>query len=54
MQQTMNKKEFSQREKMYQKGLKDIESLSPEIREQWEILITTHPWVTKNMSKPKI
>lgn len=51
MQQNLNNSLLSLREKMYKKGLKDIESLSPEMREQWEILINTHPWIKKNMSE---
>lgn len=51
MQQTLNNSLPSQREKMYQRGLKNIESLSPEMRKQWEILIKTHPWVKEDMSE---
>lgn len=36
------------REQMYQRALKDIESLSPELRTQWDDLINNHPWIKKD------
>lgn len=36
------------REQMYQRALKDIESLSPELQTQLEYLINNHPWIKKD------
>lgn len=45
---------LSQKEIMYNKGLKDVESLSPKLKAQWDDLINNHPWIIENKSKANV